>query len=319
MNREEEKEVKTNGIKAEVSENKGNNSNFQVKSRSPHFAWKMLAILSCIASMVMYAETMLIPAIPTLINDFDVSYGLSSWLLTSYLIAGAVMTPIAGKLSDIYGRKKILLIIMLIYTAGVSIGGFVNDIHTMIFARAIQGIGMSMFPIAFGIIRDQFPREKISMAQGAITSMFAAGSVIGLSVGGIIIEHFGWRMTFFTIIPVSLIILLTIRKYVNVPSGDNDYGDERNEYQPGSQSQSKVNYPEEKRETSLLRNGSESNNNNNNKEINKPEIQIDIKGSITLATTITAFLLALTLIQTPSADLDANVPNSPVASTPLNT
>ena len=69
--------------------------------------------------MVMYAETMLIPAIPTLIKDFHVSYGLSSWLLTAYLISGAVMTPIAGKLSDIYGRKKMLLIIMAIYAGGV--------------------------------------------------------------------------------------------------------------------------------------------------------------------------------------------------------
>ena len=85
--------------------------------------WKVLVILSCLATMVMYAETMLIPAIPTLINDFDVSYGSSSWILTSYLIAGAVMTPIAGKLSDIYGRKKVLLIIMAIYTVGVSLGG----------------------------------------------------------------------------------------------------------------------------------------------------------------------------------------------------
>ena len=80
--------------------------------------------------------------------------------LTSYLIAGAVMTPIAGKLSDIYGRKKILLIIMVIYAIGVSMAGFASDIYFMIFARAIQGVGMSMFPIAFGMIRDQFPREK---------------------------------------------------------------------------------------------------------------------------------------------------------------
>ena len=82
-------------------------------------AWKVLVILSCIATMVMYAETMLIPAIPTLIKDFHISYGLSSWLLTAYLISGAVMTPIAGKLSDIYGRKKMLLIIMAIYAGGV--------------------------------------------------------------------------------------------------------------------------------------------------------------------------------------------------------
>ena len=74
--------------------------------------------------MVMYAETMLIPAIPDLIKDFNIPYSTSSWILTTYLITGAVMTPIAGKLSDIYGKKKILLIIMIFYTLGVSIAGF---------------------------------------------------------------------------------------------------------------------------------------------------------------------------------------------------
>ncbi|MFL6506958.1 MAG: MFS transporter, partial [Nitrososphaeraceae archaeon] len=168
---------------------KGNDSasNLHSSSRSssnsvsvPASAWKVLAILSCIATMVMYAETMLIPAIPDLIKDFDVSYSMSSWILTAYLVSGAVMTPIAGKLSDIYGRKKILLVIMVIYALGVCLAGFSSNIYFMLMARAIQGIGMSMFPIAFGIVRDKFPREKISIGQGIITSMFASGAVIGL-------------------------------------------------------------------------------------------------------------------------------------------
>src|SRR5436190_21868593 len=107
---------------------KGNDSTSNLHSSSnsvsvPASAWKVLAILSCIATMVMYAETMLIPAIPDLIRDFHVSYSMSSWILTAYLVSGAVMTPIAGKLSDIYGRKKILLIIMVIYAVGVSLSG----------------------------------------------------------------------------------------------------------------------------------------------------------------------------------------------------
>ena len=80
----------------------------------PRKAWKLLVILSSIATMVMYVETMLIPAIPDLINDFNVSYGTSSWILTTYLISGAVATPIVGKLSDVYGKKKVLLLVMLI-------------------------------------------------------------------------------------------------------------------------------------------------------------------------------------------------------------
>src|SRR5688572_5500823 len=188
----------------------------------------MLAILSCIATMVMYAETMLIPAIPDLINDFRVSYSTSSWILTSYLIAGAVMTPIAGKLSDIYGRKKILLVIMVIYAIGVSMAGFASDIYSMIFARIIQGIGMSMFPIAFGMIRDQFPREKISIGQGVITSMFASGAVIGLTVGAIIVQDYGWQNTFFTIIPIAIALLLIIWRFIHIiDSRDEDQSQKR--------------------------------------------------------------------------------------------
>ena len=140
----------------------------------PRTAWKLLIILSSIATMVMYAETMLIPAIPDLISDFNVSYGTSSWILTTYLISGAVATPIAGKLSDVYGKKKVLLAVMLIYAIGVSFAGFASNIYTLLLVRAIQGIGMGMFPIAFGLIRDQFPREKISIGQGIISSMFAS-------------------------------------------------------------------------------------------------------------------------------------------------
>src|SRR6185437_3802614 len=236
-------------------------------------AWKVLVILSCIATMVMYAETMLIPAIPNLIKDFHVSYGLSSWLLTAYLISGAVMTPIAGKLSDIYGRKRILLIIMGIYTVGVICGGFAPNIYVLVITRAIQGIGMAMFPIAFGMVRDQFPREKVSIAQGAITSMFAVGSVIGLSIGGIIIQNFGWRTTFFTIIPISIILILIIRKYIHLTNNDNNIIKKNTDVL-------KI------KEQKILQ--------------NKVTNSIDIKGSVLLAVTITSFLLALTLLQNTS-------------------
>ena len=70
-------------------------------NKIPREAWKVVAILSSIATMVMYGETMLVPAIPTLIKDFKITYSTSSWILTTYLLTGAVMTPIAGKLSDI--------------------------------------------------------------------------------------------------------------------------------------------------------------------------------------------------------------------------
>jgi len=251
----------------------------------PSYAWKVLAVLSLVATMVMYAETMLIPAIPDLIKDFRTSYSMSSWILTAYLVSGAVMTPIAGKLSDIYGKKKILLIILAIYTIGVSAAGFANNIYFMLVARAIQGIGMSMFPIAFSIVRDQFPREKISIGQGVITSMFASGAVIGLSVGGIIIQNFGWQATFFTIIPVSISLLIVIWRFINVKQ--NEY-----EEQQPLHLQQKID-----KKSSIVNLNNRNNDNNYNTKISSNKT-IDVKGALTLAATITSFLLVLTFLET---------------------
>jgi MFS family permease len=249
----------------------------------PRTAWKLLIILSSIATMVMYAETMLIPAIPDLISDFNVSYGTSSWILTTYLISGAVATPIAGKLSDVYGKKKVLLAVMLIYAIGVSFAGFASNIYTLLLARAIQGIGMGMFPIAFGLIRDQFPREKISIGQGIISSMFAAGAAVGLSAGALIVENFGWQATFFTIIPIAILLLIIIWKFVHVrEDGEIDPLPINNTVRKDKES------------------GLAPVANSNKKQRGK--LQLDIKGAAALAVSITSFLLCLTLIET-SGDL----------------
>jgi MFS family permease len=155
---------------------------------------------------------------------------------------------------------------MTIYAVGVSAAGFANNIYFMLVARAIQGMGMAMFPIAFSIVRDQFPREKISIAQGVITSMFASGAVIGLSVGGTIIQHFGWQATFFTIIPIAISLLIVIWKFIHL--NQNNYGQKQQQEQgPGRQS---------------IKN------------------RIDVKGALTLAATITSFLLVLTFLETGS-------------------
>ena len=84
--------------------------------------WMTLAILSSLGIIATSAETMVLPAIPDFINELTISYGDSSWILAALLVMGAVMTPIAGKSSDIYGKKKILLIILGVYVLGLLLG-----------------------------------------------------------------------------------------------------------------------------------------------------------------------------------------------------
>jgi MFS family permease len=276
-------------------------------------AWKVLAILSLIATMVTYAETMLIPAIPDLIRDFHISYNTSSWLITMYLLAGAVMTPIAGKLSDIHGRKKILLIIMIIYAIGVSVAASSKTFYIMLIARAFQGVGMGMFPIAYTMIRSQFPRNKISIGQGIITSMYASGSVIGLVVGGCIIQYYGWHTTFITVIPISIALLIAIWKFVNIKDHRYDVTNDNNSY---SIKDHKI--QEKQREiqkNGIGRDGSyidlnKKNNNNNaikNKKIKRAPF--DINGTITLAVAIVSVLLVFTFLQ-PSHVQNSVTPSS---------
>jgi MFS family permease len=176
-------------------------------------AWITLAILGMTQVITLYGETMLLPAIPDIIKDFNISYNTSSWILSAYLIAGAVATPIASKISDIYGRKKMVIIIMLFYILGITIGGLSPNIYFLITARVLQGIGIAMFPIAFSIIRDQFPKEKLAIAMGGFTSMSAAGSVVGLVLGAGIIENFGWSATFFSILPFAIGLWFIVIRY----------------------------------------------------------------------------------------------------------
>ena len=75
-------------------------------------AWATLGILSSTLLVVFFSETMLLPAIPEIMKDFRISYGTAAWIFSSYLIVAAVMTPIAGKMSDLYGKKKVLLILI---------------------------------------------------------------------------------------------------------------------------------------------------------------------------------------------------------------
>jgi MFS family permease len=275
-----------------ASSNTSNNKNAISTS-----AWITLAILGSSILITMYGETMLLPAIPDIITEFNISYNTSSWILTAYLIAGAVMTPIAGKLSDIYGRKKIVLIIMIIYIIGISLGGLSSNITILIISRVIQGIGISMFPIAFGIVRDQFPPEKLAIGVGTFSAMFAAGSVVGLAIGGSIIQYFGWRNTFFSIIPIAILLWVIIKRFIYDHNTNQHY---LIQFSPSEKSSAAPS--EQKQGTNV-----NSNNNNDLEVVTTSTKSIDIKGAITLAIIVISFLIVFSYLGTGSSSSDGVV------------
>lgn len=262
------------------SNNNRNPTSPLVNQKVARKAWMSLAILGSALLIAMYGETMLLPAIPDIIEEFDISYNTSSWILSAYLIAGAVATPLGGKLSDIYGRKKMVMIILIIYIIGITLGGIASNITFLIVARVIQGIGISMFPIAFGIIRDQFPVDKLAIGVGVFSSMFAAGSVVGLALGANIIENFGWRTTFFSIVFVAIGLWFIIRRYIDDKQESVNLIDLPEQLNTPNSVENKMNVPNE--ETTK----------------GKSQKNIDMKGTITLAVTVISLLMVLSYSQT---------------------
>ena len=174
-------ELEDDSIKS-IHQNQNQDSKLKSKRNNPS-AWTILAILSSTLLAVMFAETMLLPALPDIMREFKISYSTSAWIFSAYLIVAAVMTPISGKLSDIYGKKKILLMLLAIYTSSILAGGFSNSVSFLLVSRVFQGVSLSAVPVAFSIVRDVFPAKKLAIAVGIFGSAYSGGSVVGLLVG----------------------------------------------------------------------------------------------------------------------------------------
>ena len=188
------------------------NSNSGNNGKSRHYATFVLLLLASIAIMIMYVEAMAFPSLPKVMHDFGLTpadYALASWVVTIYLVVGCVAIPVFGKLGDIYGKKKMLLIAMLIYSCMVTLTGFSRNfsssIYVMILLRGVQGLAMCMFPLAFSIIRDEFPRDRIAVAQGVISAMFGVGTAVGFVVGGTVTDRLGWQWTYHTVAPFAFL------------------------------------------------------------------------------------------------------------------
>ena len=141
-------------------------------------------------------QTMIIPALPILQREFDTSAAWAAWLLTGFLLSASVATPLLGKLGDQYGKERMLVISLSIFLAG-SIGAiFAWHIGVLIGFRILQGCGAAVFPLAFSIIKDEFPPEKVGIGIGMVSAVFGIGGGLGLALSGVLIDHLGWRWLF---------------------------------------------------------------------------------------------------------------------------
>jgi EmrB/QacA subfamily drug resistance transporter len=156
----------------------------------------VLGVLTFAGISYALQQTMVLPALPALQRDFHTTTAWVTWLYTAFLLTASVATPLLGKLGDQYGKERVLVISLALFFLGSVAAIAAPDIWTLIGARAVQGAGGAVFPLSFAIIRDEFPREKVGVAVGIVSSVFAVGGGFGLVFSGLIVDHLSWRYLF---------------------------------------------------------------------------------------------------------------------------
>ncbi len=155
-----------------------------------------LAILTLAGIAFALQQTMVIPALPALQRELHTTTTWVTWVLTVFLLVASVATPILGKLGDQYGKERLLVISLTLFLAG-SIGAAAAwNIWALIAWRAVQGAGAAVFPLSYGIIRDEFPREKVGVAIGLVSAVFGIGGGFGIVLSGLIVDNMSWRWLF---------------------------------------------------------------------------------------------------------------------------
>lgn len=137
------------------------------------------------------SQTVVSPALPEIQRDFGADASSAAWILTGYLLAASVATPIVGKLGDLFGRGRVLTAVLLVFAAGSVVCALAPSLGVLVAGRVIQGVGGGIFPLAFGIIREAFPPERVATAIGGISATFGIGGGVGLVIAGLITESLG--------------------------------------------------------------------------------------------------------------------------------
>ena len=149
----------------------------------------VLAVLLAAGISFALSQTIVLPALSVLGEQYGASATATSWVVTAYLLSASVSTPIVGKLGDVHGKGRVLTVVLVLFALGGLVNALAGSIELVIAGRVLQGVAAGVFPLSFGIIRDTFPPERVPGAISLISSVFGVGAGIGLPLSGVIVDH----------------------------------------------------------------------------------------------------------------------------------
>nr|WTC14141.1 MFS transporter [Streptomyces anthocyanicus] len=161
-------------------------------------------------------QSLVTPVLPTIQADLHTSQDTVTWVLTAYLLSASVFTPIMGRVGDVIGKERVFVATLVALGLGSLLAALAGNITLLITARAVQGIGGGVLPLAFGIVRDEFPKEKVSGAVGLLASLTAVGGGFGIVLAGPIVNALGYRWLFW--LPMIVTFAAALAAHFLVPS-----------------------------------------------------------------------------------------------------
>lgn len=177
------------------------------RTASPGAAVATLAFVGIVASLM---QTIVVPLIPQLPALLHTSATNTSWIITATLLAGAIVTPIAGRLGDIFGKRRVLVISLALLVVGSVICALTSSMALMLVGRILQGLAMGVIPLGISILRDELPREKVGSAVATISATMGVGGAIGLPVSALIAQNADWHALFWAAAALAVVALVLV-------------------------------------------------------------------------------------------------------------
>jgi EmrB/QacA subfamily drug resistance transporter len=176
------------------------------------------AVLALGVSAFALLQSLVIPVLTTIQHDLHTSQSTVTWVLTAYLLSASIMTPILGRVGDMFGKKRVFVGTLLALAAGSLMAALAPSIGIMIVARVIQGFAGGMLPVAFGIIRDEFPSERVPGAVGVVAALAAVGAGLGIVIAGPIVSALDYHWLFW--LPLILTAITAVCAIALVPESE---------------------------------------------------------------------------------------------------
>jgi EmrB/QacA subfamily drug resistance transporter len=160
-------------------------------------------------------QSLVAPALPEMQHALHTSENSISWVLTSYLLSASVATPLIGRLGDMYGKERLLMIVLVLLSVGTVVSALSTSLPLMLAGRVIQGAAGGIFPLAFGIIRDEFPRTRVAAGIGLMSALLGVGGGAGVVLAGPIVDNLSFHYLFW--LPLIPIVIATVLTHMFVP------------------------------------------------------------------------------------------------------